>query len=567
MKDFLERLKRDELLSPGQAAASESLPDTTRPLDLCRLWMAQNLCTEQEALVQLGAWYQIEVVSSVPELWLDSALVQELPVDWARRERLLPLRNEAGVLLALTDDPHPRSALDDLGLVLQEDPRPVLCGLAELDRCIHQCYAQGGDSSQSFISGLSTTEQNVTAQENTNPDLLSSDESAPAARLVNLILLEAVQAGASDIHFEPFSGHLRVRSRIDGLLYDQSEPPRQLQAALISRLKVMGGLDIAEKRLPQDGTARLRAGTSEIDVRISTMPVSGGERVVLRLLNRAEVGRPLGELGLPDELLHGFQRVLTEPWGALWVSGPTGSGKTTTLYAALRELDTGHGNVLTIEDPVEYQLDGIGQISVQPRIGLTFARGLRHILRQDPDVILVGETRDAETAEIAVRASLTGHLVFSTLHTNDAAGVPERLIDMGIEPLLLATALKGCLAQRLVRTLCPACRTQSLYQPENEDYPSGLTRLLQGHQVGKAVGCDACRAGYSGRTGLYEWLPARPRITDAVRIGAGADELRRLMHEEGLSSLWQDGATKTLQGLTTPREVLRCLGRTGLFVT
>jgi general secretion pathway protein E len=348
---------------------------------------------------------------------------------------------------------------------------------------------------------------------------------------------------------------------MDGLLYEQTSPPKHLEAALVSRLKVMGGLDIAEKRLPQDGMARVRVGDREIDIRISTIPVAAGERLVLRLLNLDSAVLPLTALGMSEECLSQFRGIMEETHGAIWVTGPTGSGKTTTLYAALQELDTEHRNILTIEDPVEYQLPHIGQISVKPRIGLTFAQGLRHILRQDPDVILVGETRDLETAEIAIRSSLTGHLVFSTLHTNDAAGAMIRLTDMGIPPYLLAAATRAVLAQRLVRRLCPVCREQRDLKPKDQAWLGPHAQALSG-RAWYPKGCEQCLDGYRDRLGIYELLLMNEALQEAVRQGAGPTDIQQCAEQQPGLSMFQDALQKMVDGTTSVAEVLRAMGRT-----
>ena len=387
-------------------------------------------------------------------------------------------------------------------------------------------------------------------------------EHAPITQLINLVLLEAIKASASDIHVEPFESRLRIRFRIDGMLYEQTSPPKHLEPALISRLKVMAHMDIAEKRLPQDGVARVRIGEREIDIRVSSIPVAEGERIVLRLLNRSTTVLPLAGLGLSTVMLEAIDRLLVEPNGIIIVSGPTGSGKTTTLYAALQQLNKSRSNILTIEDPIEYQLADIGQIQVKPKIGLTFASGLRHILRQDPDTILVGEIRDLETAEIAVRASLTGHLVFSTLHTNDAPSAVVRMIDMGVEPYLLAACLRAVLAQRLIRRLCAVCRR-----------PATLTEaeiavLKTAHWAGKpaavwsAQGCPACLEGYKGRTGLFELMIVNADMADAIRAEhPNSQALRELAIRGGMTTMLDDGAEKLTRGLTSFTELLRTIGR------
>jgi general secretion pathway protein E len=387
-------------------------------------------------------------------------------------------------------------------------------------------------------------------------DLLQVAEKAPVTQLVNLILLEAVKRRASDIHFEPFESRLRLRYRVDGVLYEQPAPPKHMELALVSRLKVMARMDIAEKRLPQDGMARVRVGEREIDIRVSTVPVAEGERVVLRLLDRNSAFMPLSALGMSGSTLAAFEALITRPNGIVIVSGPTGSGKTTTLYAALGGMDARRKNIMTVEDPIEYQLPDIGQIQVKPKIGLTFASGLRHILRQDPDIVLVGETRDLETAEIAVRAALTGHLVFTTLHTNDAPGAILRLTDMGVEAHLLASCVRGILAQRLVRKLCPHCRQDTVLTAEQVAGRGRAAESAAGNKVWMPRGCPACLEGYSGRIGLFELLVVDAAMQDLVRSGrASGDALRRAAQTRGMVDLLADGMGKVLAGMTSLAEV------------
>jgi general secretion pathway protein E len=350
---------------------------------------------------------------------------------------------------------------------------------------------------------------------------------------------------------------------VDGVLYDQTTVPKSMETALVSRLKVMGRMDISERRLPQDGMARAKVGDRKIDIRVSTIPVAEGERVVLRLLDRDSSLIPLADLGMPGDVKSAFEGLLQEAHGLIVCSGPTGSGKTTTLYAALRKLDTGRMNIMTIEDPIEYRIPEISQMQVKPKIGLTFASGLRHLLRQDPDVVLVGETRDLETAEIAVRASLTGHLVFTTLHTNDAPGSVLRLMDMGMEPYLVASALRGVLAQRLVRVLCPQCRTEAPWDPRTLRAEGAEAEALRARKsLPAAAGCAACRDGYKGRMGLFELMTFNGGLADEVRRGAGdLGRLRALAEAQGMRTLMRDGLSKVLEGRTTLDEVWRSVGK------
>ncbi len=385
-------------------------------------------------------------------------------------------------------------------------------------------------------------------------DLLEAEEDAPVIRLINTLLTEALREQASDIHFEMFETRATVRFRIDGQLRDVVEPKRGLHAALVSRLKVMAGLDIAEKRLPQDGRITLRIAGRPVDVRVSTLPTGHGERVVLRLLDKSAGRLDLGKLGMPSVTLARMQHLLAQPHGILLVTGPTGSGKTTTLYAALAQMDASTSNIMTVEDPIEYDLDGVGQTQINPRIDMTFARALRAILRQDPDVIMIGEIRDLETAQIAVQASLTGHLVLATLHTNDAPSAITRLVDMGIEPFLLASSTIGVLAQRLARRLCQDCR-QAYTADAGEQELLGVDKPVT---IYRATGCPACNgSGYRGRSGIYELLTVDDPLRALVHEGANEQKLRAHGTAHGMTSLRTDGFARVLAGETSLEEILR----------
>lgn len=385
-------------------------------------------------------------------------------------------------------------------------------------------------------------------------DLLDSEDGAPVIRLINAILTEAIRMGASDIHIEPFEKTVSVRFRIDGMLRPILSPPVQLSRYLLSRIKVMARLDIAEKRVPQDGRISLRLGGRNIDVRVSTLPAQHGERIVLRVLDKNGLALNFTDIGMAAHVQQGMARLLSHPHGILLVTGPTGSGKSTTLYAGLKLIHGDDKNIMTIEDPVEYELEGIGQTQVNNKVGMTFARGLRAILRQDPDVVMIGEIRDSETAQIAVQASLTGHLVLSTLHTNSAFGAIERLHDMGVEPFLLASSLMGVLSQRLVRRLCDACRQQVAATPAELRHfapRSSVPRLW------RAVGCEQCHhSGYRGRTGIHELLTIDDRLRQAISDPQREQPLSKLVAEDYLT-LYQHGLQKVLEGMTTLEEILR----------
>ncbi len=473
----------------------------------------------------------IRFLDQIPDSCLDPDLIAQVPVEWARSNGMLPIRLDGAPCVATADIDRVQ-AQEDLALLIGEDLTAVAA------------------PREDFLRDLDNGESEMAVSTQGGNDLLAETEKAPVTRLINLILLEAVKRQASDIHFEPFESRLRVRYRVDGNLYEQSSPPKHLEDALVSRLKVMGRMDIAERRLPQDGMARVHVGEREIDVRVSTVPVAEGERVVLRLLDQQAALLPLDSLGMSSAVLDGVQGLLSAPHGMIVVSGPTGAGKTTTLYAALGQLDASRRNIMTIEEPIEYQLPDIGQIQVKPKIGLTFAQGLRHILRQDPDIVLVGETRDRETADIAVRASLTGHLVFTTLHTNDAPGTVSRLLDMGVEPYLLASCLRGAMAQRLVRRLCSHCRREVTADPARMGELGGeLVDALTGKRVWEPVGCEHCLEGYSGRMGVFELLQVDGALRDAIRRGSqGLDELQSLAVTAGMRPLVADAVDRVLAG-------------------
>ncbi len=519
---------------------------------------------DARALRETAAALGLPFLDAIPETAYAPDLASAIPLAWARSQCVLPVRLDGREIL-LTSDPADLESQQRASLAAGRPFQPAVAPREAIAAAIERCYASGADADAGqFIRDLEEKSDEASpasgaadgAAESPRAsvsDLLEGDESAPVTRLVNLILLEAVRERASDIHFEPFAGRLAVRFRIDGVLYRRAEPPKHMEAALVSRLKVMAGMDIAERRLPQDGMAQAKVGEKSLDIRVSTVPVADGERVVLRLLNRDDTCLPMTSLGMDADLLASFRSLLRTPNGIIIVSGPTGSGKTTTLYSALGEIDSARRNVLTIEDPVEYRLPNVGQIQVKPKIGLTFASGLRHILRQDPDVVLVGETRDAETAEIAVRASLTGHLVFTTLHTNDAPSAVMRLVDMGVQPYLLASCLRGVLGQRLVRRLCPHCAAAASFEEAARrlDLPSGWADRLRGIRLRRAVGCGQCLDGYAGRSGIFELMAVTPDLRDAIRRGAAsAADLRAAALANGMRTLADDAFAKVVAGET-----------------
>jgi general secretion pathway protein E len=469
---------------------------------------------------------------------------------------VLPLaRVGAGLAVALAD-PAALAPLDDLRLLYRAPLRPLVVPAPALRDAITRAYDATARSAADTMDAIEGERLDLVARElDEPPDLLEAGDDTPVIRLVNALLAQAVKDGASDIHIEPWERGLAVRFRTDGLLHDVLAPPARLAATIASRVKIMAGLDIAERRLPQDGRIRVRVAGRDIDVRVSIVPTAFGERVVLRLLDRASALLDLTDLGLAPATARTLERLLGQSHGIILVTGPTGSGKTTTLYAALRRIATGERNIMTIEDPIEYQLRGIGQIQSSSRIGLTFAAGLRAVLRQDPDVILVGEIRDRETAEIAMQAALTGHLVFSTLHTNDAPGAVTRLVDMGVEPFLISSSVLAVLAQRLLRRLCDGCAV--------EGRPADDERRALGDGAPDVVrragpGCAACRGtGYRGRTAIHELLMVDDPVRALVMARADAAQVRRHATAAGMATLRDDGLEKARAGVTTVGEVLR----------
>ena len=491
----------------------------------------------------------------------DPALVDRVPIAFAKQHALLPLgRDDSGAICVAIADPFETEALDDLRLLF--DGAEVLAELAPrraiLD-AINQVYDRGPASAEALALDASEDLYAIADEISHEPqDLLDASDDAPIIRLVNSLLQHAVKERASDVHLEPFEREIRVRFRIDDILYEPVRPlPRSLQAPIVSRIKIMGGLNIAEKRLPQDGRIRLKIAGRDYDVRLSTLPVAHGERVVMRLLPRTTEMLNLEHLGFDEDHLKAWHKLIARPNGIMLVTGPTGSGKTTTLYGALARINTLDVNIITVEDPVEIQLPGIGQIEVNPKIGLTFASGLRSILRQDPDVVLVGEIRDLETAEIAIQASLTGHLVFATLHTNDAPSAITRLVDMGVERFLVASSLVAVLAQRLVRVLCSHCR--EAYEATSEELAEiGIRPPPKPVTLFRPGACEHCnQTGYHSRLGIFELMLVDDGIRELIAQNVDAKRIKRQAVAGGMRTLRVDGARKVLRGITSVAEVLR----------
>jgi general secretion pathway protein E len=493
---------------------------------------------------------------------LDPEVVKRVPINFAKQARVLPLGWQGDAVRVAVADPLDTAAQDSVAALVGAPVAPEVVTPQVVLDAINAAYDRAADEHDKIMEGLETEDLESVAHELEEPtDLLDADDEAPIIRLVNSLLFRAVKERASDIHINPEEKDISVRYRIDGVLREVIRPPKRFQASIASRIKIMGGLNIAEKRLPQDGRIRIKIAGKDVDVRLSTVPTAHGERIVMRLLDKSNVILDLAEIGFEPWQLKIMDGLVTRAHGIVLVTGPTGSGKTTTLYAALAKINAPDLNILTIEDPVEIPLKGVGQVQVNPKIELTFANGLRSFLRQDPDVIMVGEIRDLETAEIAIQASLTGHLVLSTVHTNDAAGAITRLVDMGVQPFLVASSLVGVLAQRLVRVLCNECRRP--YAPTAEEREQvGLSDEILAQagnpaRVFKAQGCPACQGtGYQGRTGIYELMLVDDDIRALVLKNTDSSTIKKAAVDHGMLTLMQHGAYKVALGITTAAEVL-----------
>ena len=494
---------------------------------------------------------------------LNPDLVQRLPLQFLKKQCAIPITLESGETVIALADLLNVEAYDAIVGVLGRPCARVRCPAPEIESAISQCYYYTTDEGKSRDPEERTEASDTGAAATTSvqtqaEDLLNIANKAPAIKLVNKILFEAVHGRASDIHVEPYENEVKVRFRVDGVLHNVFSLPKQQASSLLSRLKIMANLNIAEHRLPQDGQSRVRIGEELVDIRVSVIPTAGGERVVLRLLDKGRGQLGLKDIGFGPKTLSTFRELIGVSHGIILLTGPTGSGKTTTLYAALNELNNEERNILTVEDPVEYQLPGIGQMQIKSKIDLTFASCLRHILRQDPDVIMIGEIRDLETAEIAIQASLTGHLVLSTLHTNDAASAVTRLTDMGIEPYLISSSVVGVMAQRLLRVICPECKQP--YQPQDlQDLKAELGKTeTDSIQLYQGAGCEAClNTGYTGRSGIFELLLIDDEIKDLIIQRRGAHVIKQAALAKGMVTLREDGMRRAYAGLTTVEEVYR----------
>ncbi len=526
--------------------------------------LLQREYLDEPTLLQVYAKHLgYEYRESLEGLKVPGDYVDQIPIQFARNYNLVPIEitedNVVKVATCTPLDPHP---MDDLSALLGMEVDAVLAPRLEITGLIGRAYRHKADGIDEALDAVSEDDDigSMAAEIDEAEDVLNVSNKAPIIKLVNTVLFQALKMRASDVHFQPYADRMQVRFRIDGILYDMDSIPRRVQDAIISRVKVMGKMDIAERRLPQDGRATIKLGDGEVDVRISSIPTSDGERIVMRLLDKTSKLYTLDEIGLTAENQKTISSYLDYNHGIILVTGPTGSGKTTTLYASMSQIDTSQKNVLTIEDPVEYALGGVSQVQVNTKKGLTFATGLRSFLRQDPDVMMVGEIRDLETAEVAIRAALTGHLVFSTVHTNDATSTITRMVDQGVEPYLVSSSIVLIIAQRLVRTNCKHC---TIRVPITDEWRAKLEKVgmdldqMKG-EVAVGQGCEECfHSGYSGRTAIYEIMPVDEELRTQIMEGTSATVMKRSAVQRGLITLREDGRHKILDGATTADEVLR----------
>jgi general secretion pathway protein E/type IV pilus assembly protein PilB len=541
------------LLTPEQLNEAMAL-ERDEGLRLDRALIQLGFLTERQVLEVMAEQLHLPLVD-LSELSIEPQTLQILPPKIVYRKRLVPISRTENTLNVATSDAFDLYAFDDIRLITGLTIQPVLAPREDIEKIIKTHYGLGGDTLDEMVAD---DDLKANGSVEAGEDLLEMAQEASVIKLVNEIILEAVNERASDIHIEPYEHQMAIRYRIDGVLQEASVPPQmhRFQAAIISRVKILANLNIAERRLPQDGRIKFQVGGRQIDVRVSVIPMLFGEGVVMRLLDKSNVLFTLQELGMDEHTFGLFRGLIERPHGIILVTGPTGAGKTTTLYAALNAIVGPGIKVLTVEDPVEYHLQGVNQIPVHHQVGMTFERGLRAILRHDPDVVMIGEIRDLETARAATQAALTGHLVLSTLHTNDAASAPMRLMDMGVEPFLVCSTLIGSMAQRLVRKVCSKCRVE--YEPDRSKLPKDF-QLDSGAKLFHGPGCPHCRnTGFRGRSGLYELMLMTETVSDKIMRRTPSPEVVAAAREAGLRLLREDGWVKVRNGITTPDEVVMC---------
>jgi type II secretion system protein E len=555
-KTVIEYLIKQGIVS--EAVVNKSLQNK-KPAEMPEeALMRDGLIDDVQLARAYGAIFKAPVFEAIQEKLTDADILGQVPFKFLRDNAIIPLKLEDGKVAIVISSPTSLQAVDDLKLVLGAPISIAFAPRAVILEALNRYYPLEG--TKEVIQELeeeSAIAAPLDFESIQEEDILGMAQEAPIIKLVNQILYQAVKRGASDIHIEPYEKDLQIRYRIDGILYPVMAPPKRTQAAITSRLKIMANLNIAEKRQPQDGRIQIRIADKPIDIRVSVLPVTYGERIVLRLLDKTKTFGKLKELGFSEHDYKMIEASIAEPNGIIFITGPTGSGKTSTLYSILSEVSKPDVNIITVEDPVEYQMQGVGQVQVKEKIGLTFAAALRSILRQDPDIIMIGETRDNETAQIATQAALTGHLVLSTLHTNNAPSAITRLIDMGIEPFLIASTIISIVAQRLVRRLCPKCKIQ--YEPTQEVLERiGLTKAKSKHiTFYKAVGCEECNmTGYKGRLAIFEVMKMTPEIARLTVERSDTSLLEAQARKDGMTTLLEDGLRKIEAGITTIEEVL-----------
>jgi type IV pilus assembly protein PilB len=517
-----------------------------------------GMVQEIEITKMLARQYRVPAVD-LSRFEVDEKIIKLIPNEVALRHTVLPLKREGRTLTVAMADPTNHSVLDDLKFITRFDIFPVIAGEYTLRTAIERYYEQTDAQLESLLKDMEEEDLEIVEEEEEEEGAgIQIADDAPVVKLINGIMTDAVKRGASDIHIEPFEKEIRVRYRIDGSLQEVMKPPVKLKAALTSRVKIMSNLNIAERRVPQDGRIKMKMGKRVIDFRVSTLPVIFGEKIVLRILDKGNLTLDLTKFGFEPKAEQDLMRNILNPYGMVLVTGPTGSGKTTTLYSALSRVNNIDVNIMTAEDPVEYNIHGINQVLVRNEIGMTFAAALKAFLRQDPNIIMVGEIRDLETGSIAIKAALTGHLVLSTLHTNDASSTITRMIDMGIEPFNVASAVNLIVAQRLVRRICENCKEEHEYSKE-ELGALGIDAKQAGEiQLYAGEGCDTCgKTGYKGRQGIYEVMALSPELRRLILRGASSDELKQVAIEEGMLTLRMDGMVKLQRGVTTLEEVVK----------
>ena len=562
MRETVARILREEGLLDEERLAEVLRTEEETGQSLDRVLLQKGYVTEADILRVFARALRIPMMEDLSGVNVPAEFVNRVPVNFARNYGLVAISRENGSVRVATSSPLDTFPLDDLASMMACEVDPVLAPRTEITNLINKAYKRKADMVDEALDTLEEGDLlGLTADVEASEDILDVANKAPIIKLVNMVLFQALKMRASDVHLQPYEDRLQVRYRIDGILYDMEAIPKKVQEAVISRIKVMGKMDIAERRLPQDGRATIKLGDGEVDIRISSVPTSQGERIVMRLLDLTARLLELQEIGLDDEDLKLVDRYIHYTHGIILVTGPTGSGKTTTLYASLQRINSSRKNVITIEDPIEYHLDSISQIQVNQKKGLTFAAGLRSLLRQDPDIMMVGEIRDEETARIATQAALTGHLVFSTLHTNDSAGAVARMLNFGIEPYLVSSSVLVVIAQRLVRMICQECKIS--FEPTEADLKElgeiGLKFSdLPGGKLHRGTGCPNCfQTGYTDRSAIYEILPVDEAVKQQVMDHASASIIKKASLERGCRTLRMDGASKVVQGVTTVEEVLR----------